>query len=113
MSRSFSAAAIVLLTLGTLAGGCGQSERQSGPIREPSGAAPVERPPVDQAHRITTERDSARRPGEAREDSKFRIRLKRDAKGGYSWEINSSNLGQIIETDRKLRKRFGKCDTPK
>jgi hypothetical protein len=44
---------------------------------------------------------------QSKADSKLRIRLKRDAKGKYSWEITGDNVGQIIDADRPLRKKFG------
>ncbi len=35
-----------------------------------------------------------------------KIKLKRDAKDGYSWEISSDNVDEIIEADKKLRKNL-------
>jgi hypothetical protein len=34
-----------------------------------------------------------------------KIRLKRDGKDNYSWELNGSDVDQIIKVNEKLRKR--------
>ena len=36
-----------------------------------------------------------------------KIRLKRDGKDNYSWELSSSDVDQIIKVNEKLRKRVG------
>ena len=36
-----------------------------------------------------------------------KIKLKRDAKDNYSWELNSSDVDQIIKVNDKLRKKVG------
>ncbi|MBI5195894.1 MAG: hypothetical protein HZA10_06200 [Nitrospirae bacterium] len=36
-----------------------------------------------------------------------KIKLKRDAKNDYSWEISGDNAEEIIKADRKLRKGIG------
>jgi hypothetical protein len=47
---------------------------------------------------------------QSRANSKLRIRLKRDVKGKYSWEITGDDVRQIIDADRPLRKKFGTGD---
>ncbi|MEW5948648.1 MAG: hypothetical protein AB1711_04470 [Thermodesulfobacteriota bacterium] len=44
---------------------------------------------------------------QSKANSKLRIRLKRDAKAKYSWEITGDDVRQIIDADRQLRKKFG------
>jgi len=36
-----------------------------------------------------------------------KIRLKRDGKDGYSWELSGSDADQILKVNEKLRKRLG------
>jgi hypothetical protein len=36
-----------------------------------------------------------------------KIRLKRDGKDNYSWELSSSDVDQIIKVNEKLRKKVG------
>ncbi len=36
-----------------------------------------------------------------------KIKLKRDAKDNYSWELSSSDVDQIIQVNDKLRKKVG------
>jgi len=35
-----------------------------------------------------------------------KIRLKRDAKDNYSWELSGSDVDQVLKVDEKLRKRI-------
>jgi len=37
-----------------------------------------------------------------------KIKLKRNAKGGYSWDISGNNADEIIETNKKLREYLEK-----
>lgn len=37
-----------------------------------------------------------------------RIKLKRDTKGEYSWEISGDNGDEVIKTDKKLKESLGK-----
>ncbi len=41
---------------------------------------------------------------EIRPRKPVRIKLKRSAGGGYSWELTGDNADKIIEADRKLRR---------
>jgi hypothetical protein len=36
-----------------------------------------------------------------------KIRLKKDGKDSYSWELTGSDVDQILKVDEKLRKRLG------
>ena len=40
-----------------------------------------------------------------------KIRLKRDGKDNYSWELSGSDADQIIKVDEKLRKKVGGVQT--
>jgi len=42
-----------------------------------------------------------------------KIRLKRDGKDNYSWELNGSDVDQIIKVNEKLRKRVAVGDQTK
>jgi hypothetical protein len=39
-----------------------------------------------------------------------KIKLKRNTKGEYAWDISGDNTDDIIETDRKLREGLGKSN---
>jgi len=50
---------------------------------------------------------------EIRPEKPVKIKLKRNTKGNYSWELNGNNVDRIIEIDKKLRDsikedRYGK-----
>ncbi len=36
-----------------------------------------------------------------------KIRLKRDGKDNYTWELNGSDVDQILKANEKLRKQLG------
>ncbi len=95
--------AIMLLTsLGGL--NCSPSGETNPPIAVPAKASHID---VSTEKRQTAN-DSPLRPVEQPSiDHKFRIHLKRDVKGKYSWEITGNNIKQILESDRQLRKKFG------
>lgn len=38
--------------------------------------------------------------------SDIKIKLKKDAKGGYSWEINGKNVQEVLKANDALRKRL-------
>ena len=40
-----------------------------------------------------------------------KIRLKRDGKDTYSWELSGSDVDQILKVDEKLKKRVGREQT--
>ncbi len=39
-----------------------------------------------------------------------KVKLKRNTKGEYAWDISGDNADEIIETDRKLRESFEKSE---
>jgi hypothetical protein len=39
--------------------------------------------------------------------SEIKIKLKRDGKDNYSWELTGSDVDQILKADEKLRKHLG------
>jgi hypothetical protein len=40
---------------------------------------------------------------DVRPDRPIKIKLKRNAKGSYSWELTGEDVDRLIEIDRKLR----------
>jgi len=45
---------------------------------------------------------------EIKPNKPVKIKLKRNAKGGYSWDISGNNADEIIGVDKKLKKGLGK-----
>jgi len=45
--------------------------------------------------------------GETLLSPEVKIKLKRDGKDNYSWEISGSDVNQILKVDEKLKKRLG------
>ena len=39
--------------------------------------------------------------------SEIKIKLKRDGKEGYSWELSGSDADEILKVNEKLRKQLG------
>ncbi len=106
MPRSLVHIGIILFL--SLAGfNCSPSDDKPGPIAGPSGAASrVDNPAPTPKTSFTN--STSERPGKAPgANSKLRMRLKRDIKGKYSWEITGDDVRQIVDTDRQLRKKFG------
>ncbi|MEW6328192.1 MAG: hypothetical protein AB1487_11490 [Thermodesulfobacteriota bacterium] len=65
-------------------------------------------PPLEKGDTGGFSNEISKRDGkQSKADSKLRIRLKRDAKAKYSWEITGGDVRQIIDVDRQLRKKFG------
>ncbi len=71
-------------------------ENRPSPSPEKSGAP---------SPRVVLEREKLDRESPLPPDVK--IRLKRDAKDNYSWELSSSDVDQIIKVNDKLRKKVG------
>ncbi len=40
--------------------------------------------------------------------SRVKIKLKRNAKGQYSWDISGTDADEILEADKKLKKELNK-----
>jgi hypothetical protein len=55
--------------------------------------------------RVVVEREKVDR--ESPLPPEVKIRLKRDGKDNYSWELSSSDVDQIIKINEKLRKKVG------
>lgn len=45
--------------------------------------------------------------GEASLPPEVKIKLRRDGKNNYSWEISGSDVNQILKVNEKLRKHLG------
>jgi len=41
---------------------------------------------------------------QAKTQKPVKIKLHRNAKGEYSWDLNGDNVDEVVNTDRKLRK---------
>ncbi|MFH1146990.1 MAG: hypothetical protein V1736_04710 [Pseudomonadota bacterium] len=93
---------LVLLITAALVAGCQDTAERD---------LPVKPPPGNSIQPVQVKRTEAvpKRPDK---DPKLRIRLKRDAKGNYSWEITGADLNQIIQSERVLRKKFGTIPEP-
>jgi hypothetical protein len=59
--------------------------------------------------RVVVEKEKMER--ESPLPSEVKIRLKRDGKDNYSWELSGSDADQIIKVDEKLRKKVGGVQT--
>ena len=57
-------------------------------------------PPKIVVEREKTEKESPLPP-------EVKIRLKRDGKDNYTWELNGSDVDQILKVNEKLRKQLG------
>ncbi len=55
--------------------------------------------------KVAVEREEANR--ETPLPPEVKIRLKRDGKDNYSWELNGSDADQILKVNEKLRKKIG------
>ncbi len=62
-----------------------------------------ERPEPPPASKVSAEKERV----ESLLPSEVKIRLKRDGKDNYSWELSGSDVDQIIKVDEKLRKKVG------
>jgi hypothetical protein len=67
-------------------------------------ASPERSEPV-KAPKIVVEREKADR--EPPFPPEVKIRLKRDGKDNYSWELSGSDADQILKVNEKLRKKVG------
>jgi hypothetical protein len=76
-------------------------ENRPSPSPERSDPPPVSRVVVEKEK---MERESPLPP-------EVKIRLKRDGKDNYSWELSGSDADQIIKVDEKLRKKVGGVQT--
>jgi len=72
-------------------------EKEPPPSREKSGPPPVPK--------VTVERERMER--EEPLPPEVKIKLKKDGKDNYSWELNGSDVDQILKVNEKLRKQLG------
>jgi hypothetical protein len=72
-------------------------ENRPSPSPEKSEAA---NPPQVVVEREKTDRETPFPP-------EVKIKLKRDGKDNYSWELNGSDADQILKVNEKLRKKVG------
>ncbi|MDQ7837409.1 MAG: hypothetical protein RDU59_02825 [Thermodesulfobacteriota bacterium] len=111
---------ILLLSLASF--NCSPSDERANPIAGPSAKADENNPPsspfskggnmlgspLGKGDTGGFSNEISKRDGkQSKADSKLRIRLRRDAKGKYSWEITGDDVRQIIDADRRLRKKIG------
>lgn len=63
------------------------------------------KPEVSPVPKVTVEREKP----EKREPPppEVKIRLKRDGKDSYSWELSGSDVDQILKVNERLRKQLG------
>ncbi|MFB3886048.1 MAG: hypothetical protein ACE144_12530 [Thermodesulfobacteriota bacterium] len=67
-------------------------------------ASPQGRSEVPSIPKVVVEKEKGERVSPPPD---VRIRLKKDGKAGYSWEISGSDADQILKVNEKLRKRLG------
>ena len=71
--------------------------------KKPSPApTPSEKPPPS---KVVVEREKEERAQPL--PTEVKIKLKKDGKDNYSWELNSSDVDQILRVNEKLKKRLG------
>ena len=66
---------------------------------------PQGKPEVSSVPKVTVEKERAER--ELPLPPEVKIRLKRDGKDNYSWELSGSDVDQILRVNEKLRKQLG------
>ncbi len=65
----------------------------------------AEKPEAPSVSKVVVEREKVER--ESPLPPEVKIRLKRDGKDNYSWELSSSDVDQIIKVNEKLKKKVG------
>ena len=73
-------------------------EKESVPPRGESGSPPVPKVVVE---REKVEKEQPLPP-------EVKIKLKKDGKDSYSWELTGSDVDQILKVNEKLSKQFGR-----
>lgn len=84
---------IVLSALMIFWAGC---DRQPSPVQEKTEATPVPK--------ITVEKEKVER--EDPFPPEVKIKLRRDGKDNYSWELSGSDADQILKVNEKLKKKL-------
>jgi len=82
-------AALVILALG-----CGREA-----------PSPAQKPSVAETLKVVVEEE--KREKKPPPPPEVKIRLKKDGKDQYSWELSGSDVEQILKVDEKLRKKLG------
>ncbi len=70
--------------------------------KPPPTPGPPERPPVS---KVVVEREKEEKVQPL--PAEVKIKLKKDGKDNYSWELNSSDVDQILKVNEKLKRRLG------
>jgi hypothetical protein len=63
------------------------------------------KPEASPVPKVIVEREKGSREEPLPEE--VRVKLKRDGKDNYSWEISGSDVDQILKVNEKLRKQLG------
>ena len=58
------------------------------------------------APKVVVEREKSEKPF-VPPAPEVKVKLRRDSKENYSWELSGSDVDQILKTDEKLRKQLG------
>jgi hypothetical protein len=69
-------------------------------------SGPTGRSEVTSVPKVVLEKEKVE--GEEPLPPDVKIKLRRDGKDNYSWEINGSDVNQILKVNEKLRKQLGK-----
>ena len=70
-----------------------------------SGAKPAAgQPPLAGPQQNSAQQVSARKQAQPRKPAK--IKLQRNAKGDYTWDLTGENVDELLQIDRRLRKAF-------
>ncbi len=88
---------VILIGFAVMAIALASCENKSSQAPEKSQAS---RPP-----KVVVEREEAGR--EVPLPPEVKIRLRRDGKDNYSWELNGSDADQILKVNEKLKKKIG------
>ena len=65
------------------------------------------KPELPPAPKVIVEKETQKEKGEKHlPPPEVKIRLRKDPKGGYSWELNGSDADQILKVNEKLRKQL-------
>ena len=67
--------------------------------------APKEKSEVSSVPKVVTEKEKSERSEPLPPEVK--IKLKKDGKDTYSWELSGSDVDQILKVNEKLRKQLG------
>ncbi len=86
---------LVLLALAMLLVGCDRVTETVVP------AKPVQDKPAETQHGKDIEEIRKSLKGD------IRVKLKKDAKGGYGWEVSGKDVQEVLKANESLRKKLG------